>query len=176
MTDKKLENWLKQKNKHATSLYKDPGYSSFYKSYFGMYVDETFYPKNDIDIKLDPMYVESIYSDDNDELEDFIDYIPQYVSQDIIDAATYKTYGNDKQDIIDKLERKCLLILPGSNQSNANVIYKLLLDNISDISSFSIPYISNNLQEQYTGELKDAYMDINKTDLYNFIYQNSIKQ
>ena len=35
MSNKKLESWLKQKNKHASSIYKDPGYSSFYKSYYG---------------------------------------------------------------------------------------------------------------------------------------------
>lgn len=175
MTDKKLEYWLKQQNKHAVSVYKDPGYSNFYKSYFGSYVDESFYPKNDIDVKLDPIYVESLFIDDNDELQQFVDYIPQHVSQDIIDVYTHKKYGDDKRDIIDKLERKCLLILPGSNQSNANFVYKLLLNTIVDIDSFSIPYVSNNINEQYTGELKEAYMDIDKMDLYKFIHKNSIK-
>ena len=51
----------------------------------------------------------------------------------------------------------------------------MLLDNIVEIDSFNIPYVSNNINEQYTGELKQAYMDINKMDLYNFIYNNSIK-
>ena len=30
MNNKKLKSWLKQKNKHALSLYEDPGYSNFY--------------------------------------------------------------------------------------------------------------------------------------------------
>lgn len=173
MDNKKLENWLKQKNKYATSIYKDPGYSSFYKSYYGAYVDESFYPDDDIDVKISPEYFESIYKDDRDELEQFIDYIPQTISQDIIDNTTNKIYGEEKQNIIDKLERKCLLIPPGSNHSNTNFMYKLMLDNMLNIDSFKIPYISNNIREQYIGTLKNSYMDIDKMELYNFVYKNS---
>jgi len=175
MSGKKIENWLKNKNRYAVSIYKDPGYSHFYKSYFGKYVDKSFYPDGDIDVKISPDYYESVYTDDNDELEQFIDYIPQNIPHDILETATFKIYNNEKQNIIDKLERKCLLIPPGSNQSNTNFIYKLMLDNMLDIDSFSIPFVSNNINEQYKGTLKNSYMDIDKKQIYDFVYKNSTK-
>lgn len=174
MNNRNLELWLKQKNKHVFSIYEDPEYSNYYKSYFGSYVDETFYSKNDIDIKITPQYFENIYDNNYDEIEQFIDYIPRNVPQYVIDTATHGIYGNEKKNIIEKLERKCLLIPPGTNHSNVNFLYKLMMDNIIDIKAFNIPYVSNNINEQYKGIIKEEYMNINKLDLYNFAYKNSI--
>jgi hypothetical protein len=176
MSHKKLEKWLKQSNKCSSNIYEDPGYSGFYKSYYGNYVYKSFYPEDDIDIKISPVYIEDIYTENTDELQQFIDYIPQDIPSDIINNITIGTYGTEKQNIIDKLERKCLLIPPGSNQSNVNFIYKLLLDNMINVDNFSIPFISHNINEQYKGTLKNSYMNIDKMELYNFVYNNSIKQ
>ena len=175
MSDKKLENWLKHKNRYALSIYDDIGYSNFYKTYFCNYVEDTFYPENDIDVRVGLEYIESINPAEKDVLANYVDYIPQHASTEYINTMTFNTHNDEKKHIIDILERKCLLIPPGSNHSNTNFIYKLMLDIMFDIDGFSIPFVSNNINVQYTGTLKSSYMDIDKMELYNFIYNNSTK-
>jgi hypothetical protein len=174
--------WLKQKCYCADNIFMDPGYSSFYKNEFNITDGDEFRPiyetRGDIDVELNKGYVDYLYGDEkneeDEELEQFIDYVPIHVSQDVLRVATGNTRYEEKEYIIEMMSRKNLLILPGSNHSNANFLYKRLIRCLEDTEvTFSIPFVSGDRSVPYTDVHKDVDMDINKEQFYDFLRRNS---
>lgn len=176
----KVERWLRKCCDYSDGPYDNPGYSSHYMSYFNLY-DNTgeLYSKNDIDSKLNPGYVDDIFGNIEETEEDtliakFVDYIPIKPSKELVTTMTFEEYGQRKYDIIEKLSRECIMIPPGTNQCNANYMFKILKEAAQDIDDFEIPYIDANPATPYEGTLKSASITINKEKVYEFVYDNSI--
>lgn len=174
-----LVKWLKQPCKYSDDLYKDPGYSGYYLSKFGIYdKNSIIYRKNDIDNELNVGFNEildpnfDIY--DESDINMFIDYIPSNINSDDINDEIHKYPLYSRKHIQKKLERKCMVILPGSNHSNANFLFKSLNDVINKkFRPYKIPYVQSDPTIPYMGEHKDAKIFINKEAFYNFIYKHS---
>ena len=157
-----LINWLKKRCSYSEDIFKDPGYSDYYKNEFNIIdgIDNTyFYNSNDIDHEINIGYDDD--DNDNDDFYnfgEFIDYVdPIKISEDDI------RYTN-------------IVILPGTNQSNANFLYKIIKKYIDNAKlRYNIPIISNDLTEKYESEYKSASIQINKESFYNYLRQYSIK-
>jgi hypothetical protein len=176
----KLVTWLKKNSNHPKGIYADPGYTGYYKSFFQMADNSRkFYKSGDIDEELNVGYTEQVFStsclpEEDLELEQFIDYVPVSTRYDI-ELATMGRYSPDeKRDIVKKLRRKCIVILPGTNHSNANFLYKVL-NNESQSFKYSVPYVLEDPKKPYYGFHKDAIMQIDKEKFYNFMRDNSKK-
>lgn len=183
-TDKKklLRRWLNQRCSYSDNLFADPGYSDYYKREFnimdGLGSKPFYAAQGDIDIEMNMGYIDYAHGAEKDPddlvIEQFIDYIPVNVPHDVIRTATMNTFYEEKQDITDKMTRKNILILPGSNHSNANFLFKRLSRRLADGNvSYAIPFVSGDPTSVYKGTHKDAKMDINKEQLYEFLHQNS---
>jgi hypothetical protein len=161
------------------SEYSDLGYSEYYKSFFQMSDNNRkFYKNGDIDEELNVGYTEQVFSTDplpqeDLELEQFMDYVPTSARYDT-EIATICCNADKKRDIIKKLCRKCIVILPGTNHSNANFLYKVLNDGLT-LNKYSIPYVLEDPNKPYYDLHKDATMIIDKEKFYNFMCKNSRK-
>lgn len=151
-----LVKWLKSYCDNSDNAFKDQNYSDTYKAMFNLTDNnENFYEKNDIDHEINIGYVDYEPEEQKDpkdeELEQFIDHVPN--------GLTDSSYYN-------------IVILPGTNHSNANYIYKMIKNETIN-HKFKIPYISNNPKIPYNGDIKDADMMISKSDVYAFVKDNS---
>jgi hypothetical protein len=141
-------------------------------------VDGIFYEDKDIDYDLNIGYVDYGYGEDknskDETLEKFIDYVPIKVPESIIYTLTYCASYDEAKYIRQITNRHNIVILPGTNHSNANYIYKLIKHEALQKNKYRIPYLSNDHRIPYKGNNKEAVMMINKEDVYNFIKNNSI--
>ena len=155
-----LVKWLQLCCDGSNDAFKDQNYSESYMDMFNITdTDGIFYQNGDIDHKLNIGYVDYLLGDvkhpNDKELECFIDYVPVREK----DTDTISTYHN-------------IVILPGTNHSNSNYIYKII-KNESNKNKYTIPYLNNNPRIPYTGDKKEADMMINKEEVYKFIKDNS---
>lgn len=135
-----LKKWLAQRCDNSCNVFNDPGYSEYYKSFFGIHDNVIINKCNNIDIELNINH--------NNLIDDIF---------------------NDIHNI------RPIMILPGSNHSNANFFYKLLSECIDKFKPYSIPNVSNDFTKSYKNIIKFTGMIINKKDTYEFIYKYSIK-
>jgi len=158
-----LVRWLRLPCQFSDDINEDQDYSDYYKGLFNITDTKNFfYDNNNINVDIDIDFELNLELAEEDErFEDFTDHIP------VIDGV-----GIDMN--ID-IEQK-ILILPGSNHSNCNYLYKMLKIEASHKDEYSIPYLSNDPKIPYTGELKNASMMINKEDVYNFVKNNSVNK
>lgn len=149
-----LVKWLKSYCDYSDNAFKDQDYSDAYKKIFNITdTDGIFYEKGDIDYELNIGYADyanGVQKDpDDEELEQFIDHVP-----------------------VSDQSRRNIVILPGTNHSNANYIYKIIKNETIN-HKYKIPYLSNNPSIPYNGNIKEAEMMINKVDVYTFVKENS---
>lgn len=184
-----LFKWLKSRCDYSDDVFKDPGYSNFYKSHFNIIDNQnTLYADGDIDHELNIGYFD--YIDPNKEkhpqdaeIEQFIDHVPIVgevtlaVGEDnFIDSIeeTDQTSETDSIDSIeseikDKLTRHNIVILPGSNHSNANYLYKRLTIFADELGSYRVPFVQNDPKKPFTNRSKNLYIEIDKEGFYQFI-------
>lgn len=150
-----LIRWLTKKCNECDDICDDPGYSNGYKRYFNI-VDSghVIYCDNDIDNEINLEY-------DDPLLEEFTDYVPIKGCSD-----------EEKKYIVNKMTHKNIVIPPGSNQSNANFMFKLL-NEFGHKYSYKIPCVSNNPSDPYDGDYESICMDIDKESFYMFMFDNS---
>ena len=157
--------WLNKTCNYSDDIYRDPGYSDSYKRYFNIKDDDhNIYNDNDIDDENNVDYYDET-------LDEFTDCVPINIPQEEINMKTSGCSDEEKELIIDILTRKNIVIPPGSNQSNANFLYKFLKNHIQNYS-YHIPHILNP-NEPYVGEYEYLSMDIDKESLYMFMFENS---
>lgn len=180
--DKKelLRRWLGQRCSYSEDLFKDPGYSNYYKNEFNImdgFGTRPFYQIGDIDDELNMGYVDYSVGAEKDEddivLEQFIDYIPAHIPVNM--PRTARSY----EETCEKLwaNKKNILILPGSNHSNANFLFKRINRHIRQYGTlYSIPYVSASHTTPYKKEHKTAKMEVNKEQLYEFLRKHSKNQ
>jgi len=160
----KLLKWLRSRCDYSDDAFKDQDYSPYYKSMFNiMDIDGMFYEKDDIDHELNIGYVDygegEIKHPKDEELEHFID-----------SAFNEIKTSENKNNVCDHN----IVILPGTNHSNANYVYKIIKYEAVQKNQYNIPYLTNNSKISYKGDHKEASMMINKEDVYKFIMNNSI--
>ena len=181
-----LVKWLKHRCAYSDDVFEDPGYSNLYKSEFNIHDKfKKFYVPGDIDHELNMNCIDNGNEHDT-YLEQFIDYVPIDVSDDVIKAATLNKDHYESIDIVNALSHQRLLILPGSNHSNANYLFKRLTRYLEktttttttfsftpNMSQYNIPFVSADHTVSYEGSHKTAKMEINKEQFYEFLRSNS---
>lgn len=175
-----LVKWLKKRCDYSDDVIKDPGYSNFYKSEFCIRDGvnfRKFYELNDIDYDLNNLNNLSVMCVNHDPiLDQYVDRIPIEISKDLIDAAVVNASYHERADIIDDMTHLNMLILPGSNHSNANYLFKRLMRySEENIRSYNIPYVSVNHKMSYKGDNRNAKLNINKEQFYEFLRLRSQK-
>lgn len=194
-----LEKWLSQRCDMSRSIYDDPGYSDHYKSMFGITDNGKIYhvtqkptsnqtdknknnetmTETDLDMILNTAYTEDIFYETNKTLTDiaiqpYIDYVSTSTSDTNINNIISDYPEDKRQDIIKKLSRKCVVILPGTNQSNANYFYKILMNDADIFDSYIVPNISADPTKPYDGSADIVGMSIDKKKTYEFVRDNSV--
>jgi len=178
-----LMKWLKKKCTYSDNVFKDPGYSEYYKRNFNLTVENgpsSFYKRDDIDHAMNIGYVDYSYKDEADkceddrELEQFIDYVPRIAPQELLESMNKNCTYDEREDNKRKMSRHNIVILPGSNHSNANFLFKELKAIISDDNfSYDIPIVNVDPSIPYKGVYKNAHLDVDKEDFYDFLRKNS---
>ncbi|VBB18338.1 hypothetical protein YASMINEVIRUS_801 [Yasminevirus sp. GU-2018] len=180
-----LIRWLKQRCEYSDSPFQDPGYSVYYKSMFNtMDSHKLVYKDGDIDHELNIGYVDYGFEEEKDPedvcLEQFIDYVPAN-REGLKEAISTMINGlpyDEAVDIRTKMSRENILILPGSNHSNANYLYKLItleclkLNNKKEKPYF-VPYVSPDPRVPFRSNSKGVGVHIDKEDFYSFIKAHS---
>lgn len=174
-----IKKWLRAPNKNciAGDIYNDRGYSGYYKSMTSIYDDNCLFYEgaDDIDNRLKYPYHKSIYRCDGiDQMEDFVDHIPSKASAQQIDEMTSHLTGIDKQYAVDRLKYDPVFIPPGTNHSNANVLYKIIQNEFLNANPFIIPKLPNDRSTEYDGDYVEVVPSIDKKLIYRFCYENSI--
>ena len=180
-----LIRWLKQRCDYSDSQFQDPGYSTHYKSMFNlMDTHKLVYKDGDIDHELNIGYVDYCFDKEKDPedvcLEQFVDYVPAN-HEGLKEAISTMVNGvpyDEADDIRKKMSRENILILPGSNHSNANYLYKLItlecLDlNNKDEKPYFVPYVSPDPRVPFRSNVKGVGVHIDKEDFYSFIKAHS---
>jgi hypothetical protein len=177
--DNTLEKWLSTNCNYSTDIFADPGYSDQYKSYFSYLFDDNTYIKGDIDFKLNPGFnelefeteFETEYKMENDELRPYVDYVPSDYSRDEINKIVNIYNYDEKRQMSETLSKIAILIPPGSNQSNANYLFKNINEYIKEIEGFRIPHIRSHAK---IVKIKKIKFNLTKVDIYNFVYSVSV--
>ena len=179
VSDKELKKWLGQKCDCSDNIFDDPGYTDYYKKHFGIHDEyEIYYKKNDIDEQINIGYEKNFDNEEDNHLTDaekYVDYVPEEISQSLIDKITCDMTGNEKLKTIQKLTSKGIIILPGSNHSNANYMYKIIKDSVDKMGTYEIPDISPDPTVEFKGENTNISMKVDKVKVYKFIYRYSDK-
>ena len=161
--------WLNAPFNGSNDLFEDPGYSQMYRSGFGnTYQYGAEYVSGDIDEILNLGCFESPYEEyDEYDADHFVDYIHQPIPQNVLTkrVSHYEPEHRDRAAQI--MQRKAILIPPGSNQSNANYIFKTLTYEVEHINSFRVPYATR--EKRYTGARKLFKLKLDKYDVYRFL-------
>lgn len=190
-----LITWLGTKCERSIDALQDPGYSGSYKSHFNIRDEDlSFYKQGDLDDLLNIGYVG--YSDNStkmnyelqssfnqlpkdiqnnhqhkhrhDEmLEHFMDYVPIYPETDETDKT--ENMVKDEEEEIHHI-----IIPPGSNQSNANYLYKRLVLLANENEPYSVPFVSKDLNKPFKGIYKGVNIEIDKDEFYQFLKDNSL--
>jgi hypothetical protein len=164
------------------SIFRDPGYSWKYKQMYNlMDPDHIIYTdtitEKDIDLELNIGYTEYTYDEimDKDpldkELEEFIDSIPKHVNSSVIETMTNNVTPDAKEYINTIEKRHNIVIPPGSYQSNANYVYKLI--KLNNTKKYNIPSVSADPNARFKGDHINTNIILDKEQLYQFIYMNS---
>ncbi len=188
----KLITWLKKTCKHSDNCFVDPGYSDGYKSWFAQndsnnqfnydynenYENHDYHDNDNVD-KLE-------HDDENENENDHKDannhnhrkfklhnrdldikLNPGYIN------GIQKDYNNI-DNFVDIVKNQHILILPGTNHSNANYLYKNITECINkNTELYDIPYVDSDYSKCYMGTYKNIVMKIDKNDFYNFMFLNS---
>jgi hypothetical protein len=173
-----LLSWLKSKCQYSEGIFDDPGYSERYKGYFSHYFYDDTYVTGDIDYELNIGHYEYVYEDEDDlssideQIIPYVDFVPSGLTHDEITrlADSYPLEYRDRAEEISS--RTGIVILPGSNHSNANYIYKRIREHIDDIPAFSVPFV-NDYHKAFRPSYKKATLTLSKTNVYNFVYSVS---
>lgn len=154
--NKELIKWLHKRSKYSDNIFKDPGYSNSYKARFGTYnEDDLVYSKNDIDYEINKNIWYMFDEDTDNDVKKFSDII-----------VSLDHNKNNKYEPI--------VILPGTNHSNANFLFKEVMDSIiNDTNIFCVPYVPNLPSEQFKGTIKEINMNLDKKDFYKFMFKYS---
>jgi len=176
-----IKAWLRAPNKNciAGDIYNDWGYSGYYKSMTSIYDDNCLFYEgsDDIDNRLKYPYHKSINVCDHiDRIEDFVDHIPSNISAQQIDERTCHLTGTDKKYAVHRLKYDPVFIPPGTNHSNANVLYKIIQKEFLNVDPFIIPKLPNDRSTEYDGDYVGVVPSIDKKLVYRFCYENSIHQ
>jgi hypothetical protein len=166
-----LKEWLEEKCAYSSSVYVDPGYTSSYKKEFNIVNGigcKNIYEPNDIDSELNIEYNEAEYN-----LDEYIDYI---LIKGMTETYRQKYFGSEYDElykIIQRLPKKNMVILPGSNHSNANYLYKRLIKSIDDNNiTYMLPYVSADPKASFKNIHKPAKMIVDKEKFYYYLYKN----
>lgn len=176
-----LKSWLSDKCDGVSNVFEDPGYSDYYISFFNIYDSyNDIYKLNDIDICKQTEYIEDVFNtyeitEFDDVIEKYLDYIPLDVDMEELNEMTKNLDNKEKYEAQDKLSRKAIAILPGSNRSNSNFLFKALLDKMYYLDTYYIPYVSSDIYAPFTDKYIEEDMNIDKNKLYDFIYKYSKK-
>lgn len=171
--------WLRSANKDCKDhdIYKDPGYSEYYKDYTSIYDDDLMYRgKHDIDLRIWHRripYYENIYEKEDDMMEDFVDHVKSNMTDEEIGYFTEGRGHDEKEYMEDKLRYMPILIPPGTNHSNANVLYKLLQSEILEYTRDEPFSIASFEDMNYDGSITELEPYIDKKIIYRFCYENS---
>jgi hypothetical protein len=178
-----LIKWLQKPCIYSNNVFKDPGYSDYYKGYFNLTNGagiNPFYKVGDIDHILNVGYVDYTYNDstnkleDDVELEQFIDYLPIHVPIDVKESIRKNYKCDEAKYKIETLSRENMLILPGSNHCNSNYLYKKLRQFIENNNfTYDIPLVNANPVLEYKCESKMEPLYLDKEDFYEFLHNNS---
>lgn len=118
-------------------------YSNYYKNWFGIDFTEE----------------DFVYKHDD------IDYIAGQITK------------NDNREFTDLVnidnQTLCLHIPPKTNQSNANCLYKIILNESLKISEYDIPLVQKNPKLQYKGNRQQIYFELDKTEFYEYLRKRS---
>jgi len=178
-TPEEIKRWLRSPNKDCigSDIFEDPGYSGYYKSMTSIYDDMGIFYEgaDDIDNRLKYPYHKSIYKcDEIDKLEEFVDNIPSKASDQYIAEITKNLIGDDKKYTTNRLKYDPILIPPGTNHSNANVLYKIIQTEFNAIKPFIVPILPDNPNVEYDGDYAEFVPSLDKKIIYRFCYENSI--
>lgn len=182
-----LVRWLKDSCNETGDIFVDPGYSDIYKSMYNI-MDDTYliYENNDIDHEINIGYED--YTDDNTkylcnvQLEQYIDYVPKHINETTLNTLIFNKSFIEAENIKLKERRHNIVIPPGSNQSNANYLYKRIIYNFKHSQNvkyngyrytYSIPQVNLNPRVPYGGTYKNVGILLNKEQFYFFLKQNS---
>ena len=173
-----LERWLKARCRWSDNVFDDPGYSSRYKSYFSGLFDDDTYIDGDIDHRLnighyELVYDESIAYDEFDEIiEPYIDFVPSNITRSDIEKVVAAYPLEDQERARKVYSRTGIVILPGSNHSNANYLYKRFIEYLNDVREFTVPYVGT-FRDRYRPSYKRVGLSVSKETIYNFAYSVS---
>lgn len=150
-----LVRWLKKRCEYSDCVYDDPGYSDYYRSWFKCIdISNEIYLKGDIDCQINNDIDISLSTNFSDSIEQYTDHVQ-----------------------IDDV--KNMIVLPGSNHSNANYLYKIINNYMlhpHNNNTFHIPIVSNNPKQPFNdNSYKTMRMKIDKNLLYNYVYTYSKK-
>ena len=170
-----LLKWLRASAEYSDHSFEDPGYSEHYKSYFSIFCDDDTYVRDDLDHQLNIGHYEGVYDNyELDEVDDnllqYVDFVPTNLSNAELEGMVEAYPIEDRDHAREILSREGVVILPGSNQSNANYLYKKLRNALINVREFSVPYVGK-------GRFKPSYrrvkLHLSKQSVYNFIYSVS---
>lgn len=169
--------WLKRKSEYSNNVFEDPGYSNFYKRYYGIIDrDGSIYRPGDIDHELNIHYVKSVDEDEKTDedriLDQYIDFIPKQLPRKTVETIC---------DIYPQHEAETILfdnmvVLPGSNHSNANYLFKRVSSQAKTFKPYHVPVVDADPSHEYRGDFKEIPLVINKEEFYQFIKNNSLSK
>jgi hypothetical protein len=175
-----LKSWLTSRCQYSDNVFYDPGYSSYYMSYFSHFFDDddSTYTDDDIDQILNIGYFETVYDDclpeneEDEQIRPYIDFVPSKIPRNKIDSIVATYAKEDQRRAREVCSRTGIVILPGSNQSNANFIYKRIMDVINNVRKFSVPYVGDR-HKRFRPSYKRVGIELTKENIYNFVYSVS---
>jgi hypothetical protein len=186
-----LIKWLQNKCELSDNVFEDPGYTEKYKYHFNI-TDKNhfFYDDDDIDHELNIGYSDYVNDEDDSKhpddvaIEPFIDYVPRYVSDENSEiesndnnASEDNTYNIYSSAIRNKnkegMVKHNIVILPGTNHSNANYLYKRLKILASKFEQYSIPYVNEDPKKPFTDKCKKISIEFEKESFYHFLKERS---
>jgi hypothetical protein len=175
-----LIRWLQSNCDYSDGSFKDPGYTKSYRSWFNITDHHNvFYDDGDIDHKINIGYVDYMFEQDKDPedivIEQYMDFIPRKVDPETIRTAIMNCSPDEADHIRTTMTRTNMVILPGSNHSNANYLFKALTSEMFD-KEYEIPYVPANPKEPFKGVTKKSYPVINKEEFYQFLKDHSKKR
>lgn len=157
-----LKKWLKRKCENSDNVFKDPGYSNFYKGMFGITDNDFFYLPNNQDIDLNrDVNVGYVSVSVNNSTDNGVNNGANISTNNSNSEFYSETYDKLGQFVDVNSENEQIAILPGSNHSNSNYLFKLITIECEEYEPYIVPdkYDNRNLLK----------MRIDKVQFYNFM-------
>lgn len=159
----KLVHWLSSPCMYSSDVCEDPEYSGMYRSYFGIQSPRKIKP-DDIDFKV----LEQLCYDP-EENEDLAEYTDLYDVQYKVSPESGEVREVNTDNAIE------ITILPGSNHSNANYLFKRFDEYFDqNVIIFNIPYVPPPNQKFQT-IFKKFMFQFDKKSMYKFVYDMSTR-